>query len=71
MKWYRNYFGFSNVSSSCDLQKGMVRSAGLLLWWHMSFMDRVPLWSYYVRLYIGIYLWIHSIHYGGYDDDVA
>ena len=27
----RDYFGFSTISSSCDLQKGMVHSVGFLL----------------------------------------
>ena len=63
----RDYFGFSTISSSCDLQKCMVHSVGFLLWWHMSLMDRFHLWYYKVSLYIDIYI---SSHYGGYDDDI-
>ena len=36
--WSRAYYGFSIVSSSFDLEKGMVHASGFLLWWHMSLM---------------------------------
>ena len=56
MTWYRVYFGLSTISSSCDLQKGMVHSSGFFLWWHMSLMDRVHLILVCEPLYWHIYL---------------
>jgi len=68
MTWSRVYFWLCIVSSSCDLQKDMVHASRFLLWWHMSLMDRVHLWSLYVSLYIGISFWSHCKCYGGYGD---
>ena len=65
---YKYSFGFYIVSSYCNLGKFMVHLYGFLLWWHMSFMDRAHLGSWYVSLSLGISLWIHYICYELYND---
>ena len=62
MNLSRYYFGFYVISSSCNLVRVTVHARGLLLSWHMSFMDRAHLGSWYASLCLGISLEV--IEYG-------